>query len=323
MGTFISRFCSSLGSGSIGRALRKSRALVAAAVGAAAALAAGTADAQEILLTGPLAGAPAVRRLRLHREGRFELAPGVSFTLLDEYQRAIIPGLRVTYHPFDWLGFGVWGGYGFSVQTNLADELQRVAIDDRRCSENAASAGCRLTSVNLTRVGTNPSGDPARTGRLADDQLGAMTWFVAPQVTAVPFRGKIALFASLFADADIAFFAGPAFVGLRERKACGLDDEGNTITPCSESFSLTDRVAVAPTFGLQLNFYINEFIGFGTEFRAIPFSWNTAGFDNHGTGQDGAFPDQAVNGKDSEFKFNSMMSVYATVALPTKIKTTE
>ncbi len=312
MRTFISRFFSS-----------RARAVVAAAAGAVAALAGSTADAQEILLTGPLAGAPAVRRLRLHREGRFELAPGVSFTLLDEYQRSIIPGLRVTYHPFDWLGFGVWGGYGFGIPTHLAGQLQQVAIDDRRCSENPSSKACRLTEVNLTRPGNNPQGDPARTGRLADDQLGQMTWFIAPQVTAVPFRGKIALFASLFADADIAFFAGPAFVGLRERKACGLDDDRNPITACSQSFSLTDRVAVAPTFGLQFNFYFNDFVGFGTEFRALPFSWNTAGFDNHGTGQDEAFPDQAVNGKDSEFKFNSMINVYATIALPTKIKTTE
>lgn len=313
MRTFISRFFSS-----------RARAVVAAAAGAVAALAGeSAADAQEILLTGPLAGAPAVRRLRLHREGRLELAPGVSFTLLDEYQRSIIPGLRVTYHPFDWLGFGVWGGYGFGIPTHLAGQLQQVAIDDRRCAENGSSKACRLTEVNLTRPGTNPQGDPARTGRLADDQLGQMTWFIAPQVTAVPFRGKIALFASLFADADIAFFAGPAFVGLRERKACGLDDERNAITPCSQSFSLTDRVAVAPTFGLQFNFYFNDFVGFGTEFRALPFSWNTAGFDNHGTGQDEAFPDQAVNGKDSEFKFNSMINVYATIALPTKIKTTE
>jgi hypothetical protein len=30
-----------------------------------------------------------------------------------------------------------------------------------------------------------------------------------------------------------------------------------------------------------------------------------------------------VNGADSEFKFNSMINVYATVAIPTKIKTTE
>lgn len=311
MGTFISRFRSS-----------RVRALVAAAAGTVAALSATSAGAQEILLTGPLAGAPAVRKMRLHRAGRFELSPGVSFSLLDEYQRSIIPGLRVTYHPTDWLGFGLWGGYGITTGSNLADELQKVGIDDRRCVDNPASKACRLTEVNLTRAGTNAD-KSTRTGKLSDDQLGAMTWFLAPQVTAVPFRGKVALFASVFADADIAFFAGPAFVGLRERAACGKGDDGAKLAPCSQSFSLTDRVAVAPTFGLQFNFYINDFVGFGAEFRGLPFSWNTSGFDNHGTGQDNAFPDQAVNGADSEFKFNSMINVYATVALPTTIKTTE
>jgi hypothetical protein len=312
MGTFISRFRSS-----------RVRALVAAAAGTVAALSATSAGAQEILLTGPLAGAPAVRKMRLHRASRFELSPGVGFSLLDEYQRAIIPGLRVTYHPTDWLGFGVWGGYGITTGSNLADELQKVGIDDRRCVDNPASKACRLTEVNLTRAGTNADGTK-RTGKLSDDQLGAMTWFLAPEVTAVPFRGKLALFASVFPDADIAFFAGPAFIGLRERAPCGgKADNGTAQAPCSQSFSLTDRVAVAPTFGLRLNFYINDFIGFGGEFRALPFSWNTSGFDNHGTGQDKAFPDQKVDGADSEFKFNSLINVYATIALPTTIKTTE
>ena len=47
----------------------------------------GDAQAQEIQLTGPLAGAPPARHLRLYRQGRFEIAPTVSFTLLDEYRR--------------------------------------------------------------------------------------------------------------------------------------------------------------------------------------------------------------------------------------------
>lgn len=311
MGTFISRFWSS-----------RVRALVAAAAGTVAALSATSADAQEILLTGPLAGAPAVRKLRLHREGRFELAPGVSFSLLDEYQRTIAPGLRITYHPTDWLGLGLWGGYGFPVKTNLTDELQKVGIDDRRCAENPASKACRLTEVNLTRPGNNADGS-ARTGNLADDQLASMTWFVAPQVTFVPFRGKIALFASVFADADIGISPGLAFVGLRERKACGRSNDGETLDPCGNSFSLTDSFAIAPTLALQLNFYVNDFVGFGAEFRGLLFEWNTSGFDNHGTGQDNAYPDQAVNKADSELKFNSMITVYATIALPTAIKSTE
>src|SRR4051794_22930275 len=77
------------------------------------------ASAQEIQLTGPLAGAPAVRQLRLHRKSRFEIAPGVSFSLLDQYQRTIMPGAALTYHFTDWLGIGLWGGYGFQYSTGL------------------------------------------------------------------------------------------------------------------------------------------------------------------------------------------------------------
>lgn len=57
-----------------------------------------TAQAQEILMSGPLAGAPAVRKLRLYREGRLELAPSVSFTLLDEYQRTMFAGATLNYN---------------------------------------------------------------------------------------------------------------------------------------------------------------------------------------------------------------------------------
>ena len=70
------------------------------------------AHAQEIQLTGPLAGAPPVITLRLYREGRFEIAPQFAFTLLDEYQHSYFVGGRINYNITDWLAFGVWGGCG-------------------------------------------------------------------------------------------------------------------------------------------------------------------------------------------------------------------
>ena len=85
-----------------------------------------TANAQEIQLTGPLAGAPAVRQLRLHRAGRFEVSLGSSFTLLDQYLHTAMPGGTLTYHFTDWLGVGVFGGYGLQYNTGLANELQGV-----------------------------------------------------------------------------------------------------------------------------------------------------------------------------------------------------
>src|SRR5262249_46558884 len=104
------------------------------------------AEAQEIQITGPLVGQPAVRWLRLHRRMRFELAPSVSFTLLDQYERTIMPGGTATFHFTDWIGVGVFGGYGLQYTTGLSDELQTKAIDSRDCAVNKASRGCRLTA---------------------------------------------------------------------------------------------------------------------------------------------------------------------------------
>ena len=277
------------------------------------------ANAQDIQLTGPLAGAPAVRQLRLHRAGRFEVAIGSSFTLLDQYLRTAMPGGTLTYHFTDWIGIGVFGGYGLQYNTGLADELQNKAVSGYNCNARPWTQACQLTGVNLTR------------GSLVNDQFGHITWMVAPQVVAIPFRGKISLFSSFFIDADIAFFAGAAFVGVKERACGGTDDSGNPHQACStydasndptkSAFTLASRVAIAPTFGLGLNFYGSSFFGVGFEWRAFPFSWNTGGFDNHGGGPNSQFPDNNINSADREFHFNTMATIQLKFAFPVAIKT--
>jgi hypothetical protein len=277
------------------------------------------ASAQEIQLTGPLAGAPAVRQLRLHRAGKFEIALGSSFTLLDQYLRTIMPGGTLTYHFTDWIGLSVFGGYGFQYSTGLADQLQQNAVAVYNCAARPFTTACQLTQVNLTH------------GSLANDQFAHITWMVAPQVVGVPFRGKISLFGVFFIDADIDFFAGAAIVGLKERAFCGTDDNNKSLIPCGQydssndptksSFTLASRIAVAPTFGLGLNFYpANSFFGIGFEWRAFPFAWNTSGFDNHGGGPNQQFPDNSVNSADREFHFNTMATIQLKAALPPSIK---
>ncbi|HJL21775.1 MAG TPA: hypothetical protein RMH80_06050, partial [Polyangiaceae bacterium LLY-WYZ-15_(1-7)] len=56
------------------------------------------AHAQEVQITGPLAGAPAVRRMRLYRTGRIQLEPNFSFTLQDEFKRTLYVGLHAGYY---------------------------------------------------------------------------------------------------------------------------------------------------------------------------------------------------------------------------------
>lgn len=285
------------------------------------------AEAQEIQVTGPLAGAPAVRKMRQHRKGRIEIAPAVSFTLLDEYQRTIVVGARVNYNITDWLAIGLWGGYGaVKLDTALSEKIQdsytsRFRGVGSEVGNDATQASRRLTAANI--------------GQDFHKQLGTLDWFIAPQLTAVPFRGKISLFQKIFVDTDAYFFAGPAFVGMTERAPCGsgtsLDcsarsdgaagpGTGDVLTKKTES-----RVGIAPTFGLGLSFYTGRFTSFGVEYRALPMvqGRNTGGFDSRGGGADERFPDNKVNEKDRDFKFNQMVTLSFGFYLPTDMKSSD
>jgi hypothetical protein len=275
-----------------------------------------SASAQEIQLTGPLAGAPAVRQLRLHRAGRFEIAPTINFTLLDEYQRTILIGGRLNYNITEWLALGVWGAFGaVKTTTGLADHIQEVTHNRRTPGSPGAEpndfAGGNISINNLlTRASV---GDPFK------NQLGTIKSVIAPQITLIPFRGKLAIFQKIFVDTDAYIFGGPAFVGLQERKDCGSDAG----VDCDQSFETSTRTAIAPTFGLGLSFYMGKFMNLGLEWRALPFAWNTGGFDNRGGGPDGRFPDNKINSSDREFKFNMLLGVNLGFSLPANLKSSE
>ena len=265
------------------------------------------AEAQEILLTGPLAGAPAVRKLRLYREGRFQVAPTISFTLLDEYKRQIMPGLKVNYNLTDWLAVGVWGSFGgldfLNIDTGLATEVQDVNAT-RRSNRPPEDPQRRLTAVNL--------------GPDFTEQTGTYNFVLAPQITAIPFRGKLALFQSVYVDTDLYFSIGPAIIGSLERGDC----EAGTCTT-EESFERVGRTDFAPTFALGFSFYINKWNSIMFEYRGLPFKRNTGGFDNRGGDPDGEFPDLQVNADDREFKFNQMLTLGYSFFFPQDYRVSE
>lgn len=268
-----------------------------------------SAHAQEILLTGPLAGAPAVRKQRLYRQGRLEIAPAVSFTLLDEYERLILVGARLNYNITDWLAIGGWGAYSLptlKLKTDLAKRIQEVN------AQRQADTGTGQPNVDhkLTRINL---------GRDFTEQVGTIDWVAAPQLTLVPFRGKIGVFQSIYVDTDFYLFGGPAFIGRTERADCGGTGEpdcGPAGNPGTEQFEMAQSTTIAPTFGLGFQFYVSKWGALGVEWRGLPFSRNTGGFDNHGAGPNGEFPDLKVNDRDREFKFNQMISISFGVSLP-------
>jgi len=286
------------------------KSVLASLAVACAVSATGAANAQELQLTGPLKGAPAVRHLRLYRQGRFEIAPAVSFSLLDEYRRTILAGARLNYNITDWLAIGIWGGAGVaSLSTDLTDKIDATAPRDP------------LTAINVNHSG-NPSGQ-AKGAPAASfaDQTAKISYVVSPQVTFIPFRGKLAIFNKIFVDTDLYIAGGVAFVGVQEREDCGGASEVKCSNP--SSFALQSLTKVAPTFGVGLTFYPSTFVSFGVEYRALPFSWNRSGFDSRGSGPNGNFPDQQVNGDDETFKFNMLVNVFLGFSFPTAPKISE
>jgi hypothetical protein len=59
-------------------------------------------------------------------------------------------------------------------------------------------------------------------------------------------------------------------------------------------------------------------MAFNLEYRALPFSWNRAGFDQRGAGNDGKFPDTKIDGEDRTFKWNQMITLGFGFSLPSK-----
>lgn len=261
-----------------------------------------TARAQEIVLTGPLKGAPPVKKLRLYRQGRFEIAPLAAFTLLDEYEHSYMIGARATYYFTDWIGVGVWGGYFLDTNTDLTSQIDSIAPRDTLTQSNVAP--CVPTQAQAAQSAACPGNG----GPTFSDQTAKLTWAVFAQVTAVPFRGKLALFQALFVDTEAYLFAGVGGVGVNQRETCGPGTGGPSCNDAA-SYALSSGAKFAPTFGLGLTFFLNDLVNIGVEYRAFPFSWNRGGFDSRGLGPNGNFPDGKVNGDDETFKFNQVIGI--------------
>lgn len=277
--------------------------LVAAALFAADMVGPGLqhASAQDVQITGPLAGAPAVRRMRVYREGRIMLQPGFSVTLQDEFTKTMFFGLDAAYHFTDWLGVGAWFGFGgVQLDTDLTDEIgaQGVTTDRNRLSM------------------------PSREG--FSDQIGTWDWAAALTANFIPLRGKLALFQKLFVDTDFFIQLGVGFAGITERADVPLGFCATADTACflGTQTASASRLAVAPVIGAGINMYFNDFIGLNVQWRGMPFSWNRSGTDESGS-PDGDFPDGEIDSDDRIWSLNHMFQVGLIIFLPTEARITD
>lgn len=295
--------------------------LLAPLVLAGVALATSPAAAQEIQLRGPLAGARSVARLVQYRQSRFALTPTFGISLQDEFSRELFVGLRGEYHFTDWLGVGFWGAFAPAhVDTSLTDQI------------TARSPG---GTFNVPRANQ------------FTNQIGRRNFLFDLHVSFVPLRGKFALFQNLVADTDFYILAGVAFVGIEERADVTLrsssqysteylsgsqrqtSDEIQRAINASQT-NRASRIAVAPTVGFGLNFYLNRFVSIGFEYRIMPFSWNRSGTDENSANSPGVSDTVAnyfqsdvrrrlgvIDSNDRTMSLNQIVNFGVTFFLPT------
>lgn len=267
----------------------------------------GVASAQEVQVSGPLAGATSVRKLRLWRAMRLHVEPFFAFTIGDEYARSLIVGGELRFHFVDWFGIGGWGGYSVGqLDMDLTDRIQ---------STGATADANRLDLPSRQRY---------------PDQVGRVNWWSGVEVHFMPFRGKLAMFQKVFFDADLDFFVGAAFVGVEERANTEIRRDSVTTpqycTPIGAAapqdpgclgsqLARSQRTVVAPSFGVSFNAFFRDFLGIALRWRGIPFKYNTGGTDNNNDGQ--------IDSGDRIKQFNNMFTVGLIFVLPPKTKTTD
>jgi hypothetical protein len=277
--------------------------LVAVALLGSGVFAPRAAQAQDVEVSGPLAGSPSVIALRAYRQMRFQIQLQSTMTLQDEFSRAVLFGGQLAFHPTDWLGIGVWGGFApIHIDTTLTDE-----VTDKG-------------QTNQVNVLSLPNADNF------DGQIGQIKWIAAPQLSFIPLRGKIGIFEALFVDVDFYILAGAAFAGVDERKdvtgaqfnACramgGLADQIRCFSDSQDD--TTSRVSIAPTAAFGFSFYMADFVALTFEYRVVPFSWNASGTDEAGAAT-GDFPDGQINSDDRLLHLNQMMTLGFAFYLPT------
>jgi len=277
-----------------------------------------SAQAQEVLLEGPLAGAPAVRKMVQYRKLRFGVGPYFNYTLNNEYVHNYLVGAHLEFNFTDWLGLGINAAYAFNSYTKLTNYISE--------------------SVDLAGQPTTPgtSNEPSYTGAAHfKDQVALLKGQYLAQLNFVPFRGKVAFFQRLFTAMDLSIFVGGGIVHVQERTFCSLS-AGN----CSAIPSRENRMAPAPTAGLSFNFYASDWAAINLELRFTPISWNAGGTDESGQsasewvlvnenweyrnlGKEGNYPDGKIDKEDRQWMLNASVGIGAAFYFPTKVRISE
>lgn len=168
---------------------------------------------------------PTVRRKLLFRSTRVEVAPIVSVTLNDAFNRNMLVGANIYYHLTNEFGIGVTGGFGLlQMNTDLRNNIETTL---------QASSQSDLDQLSFSYV----------------------QWLVQPELSYVPFFGKFNFIGNMILNWDFHLLVGVGFInrGAEAASAGGSVDstlEGLRIAP---AIGVGARLFLGDMFSLNIN----------------------------------------------------------------------
>ncbi len=197
----------------------------------------------------PLADAPAVRHRSELRQFRFEIGPGVTTTVGQDFYHAVLVGGKASFFLTDWLAIGGMAGHNVTptLKTSFHERVEAV--------------------LNPTSTDRTPTRADAQAGMNKIAQVFAL------QAELIPFSGKYSLFGKLFANYDLYAFGGPGFINFEgSRTTCGMVNRSCAFT----------GMKIGGNFGIGIHTYFSDFFSLNLEFRDILVRNNPSGRDETG-----------------------------------------
>jgi len=240
----------------------------------------------------PLAGQPAIRRMREMRKLRFEVTPQFLVSTNQDYKHAFGPGANLQFHITDWIGIGLAGAYLFNANTPLEDKV----------------------------VAALPDGDyrypgPQPTKRVHNEHVLAMDGMAAVYASLTPWHGKFALFSSAFANYDFYVNLGGGFVHYNQN-CCTTTGPvpvpGGIPDPNLQDPRLFAGFKGAGMVGVGAHIFFAEWVGLQLELTDYFAVSNPSGLDTNG--------DRILDTKDETIQNHIFFGLGISFILPPKAK---
>jgi outer membrane beta-barrel protein len=231
----------------------------------------------------PLADAPAVRHRAELRQYRFEIGPGVTTTVGQDFYHAVMVGGKASFFLSDWLAIG--GFFGHNVTPGMKTSFHE-----------------RVEGV----LPANKGMDRTPTQTEAYNGMNKIGQAMGVQAEVIPFSGKYSLFGKIFANYDLYGFGGPGFINFKgNRPDCTMPGNSCPVT----------GMKVGANFGVGFRTFINDFVSLNIEFRDVLLKNNPSGRDETG--------DQIANDEDLSLDSNYMVGFNFTFLLPPTARTSD